>query len=268
MQRIVDLLLQYGYVALFLNVFAEQVGIPVPAVPILVAMGMLAGMGQLSVLTCVVVASVAAVLGDLIWYALGRTHGHSILNLVCRLSLEPDSCVSNTKLQWNRFGGFTLIFAKFVPGLSTVSPPLAGLTHMRVGHFLVLDLIGTALWVSAYLGVGFLFHNQMERAVELVRHLGSSLTFLVSILLASYIGWKYYNRRRFIQQLRVARVSPEQLMNMIDSGEDVAIVDLRNALELESDGRVLPSAIWIDPATLEIQESTIPRDKEVVLYCS
>ena len=108
----------------------------------------------------------------------------------------------------------------------------------------------------------------MERAVELVRHLGSSLTFLVSILLASYIGWKYYNRRRFIQQLRVARVSPEQLMNMIDSGEDVAIVDLRNALELESDGRVLPSAIWIDPATLEIQESTIPRDKEVVLYCS
>ena len=91
----------------------------------------LAGMGQLSVLTCVVVASVAAVLGDLIWYALGRTHGHSILNLVCRLSLEPDSCVSNTKQQWNRFGGFTLIFAKFVPGLSTVSTPLAGLTHMR-----------------------------------------------------------------------------------------------------------------------------------------
>lgn len=268
MQTIIDLLLRYGYAALFLNVFAEQVGLPIPAVPMLVAMGMLAGMGKLSLLACLLLASAGAMLGDTIWYLLGRRHGHTILNLVCRVSLEPDSCVSNTKQKWNRFGGYTLIFAKFVPGLSTVSPPLAGLVRMSLGRFLALNLIGTWLWVSVYTGAGFLFHNQMENVAHVAQQLGSSLTFLVSVSLAIYLGWKYYNRRRFIKQLRIARVTPGQLMNMLNSGEEVIIIDLRNSLELGNDGMVLPSAIWMDPAKLEEQERTIPRDKEVVLYCS
>jgi membrane protein DedA with SNARE-associated domain len=268
LQTIFELLVRYGYIALFLNVFAEQAGLPIPAVPMLVAMGMLAGMGKSSVLACLALATAGAMLGDCIWYVLGRTRGHAILNLLCRVSLEPDSCVSNTKQTWSRFGGYTLVVAKFVPGLSTVSTPLAGLTRMHFGRFLLLDLTGTALWAGAYIGIGFLFRNQMERGAQLVQQLGSSLIFLVSAALAIYIGWKYYNRRRFIKQLRVARVTPDQLMDLVNSGEEVSIIDLRSATELEFDGMVLPSAIWIDPGRLELHESTIPRDKEVILYCS
>ena len=170
--------------------------------------------------------------------------------------------------KWNRFGAYTLILAKFVPGLSTVAPPLAGLTHMRFGRFLVFDIVGCGLWAGVYIGIGFMFRNQMERASEIVQQLGSSMIFLACALLALYIGWKYYNRRRFIKELRVARITPEELMDTIDSGKDVSIIDLRSATEFGLDQKVIPSAIWIDPARLELQEDSIPRDKEVVLYCS
>ena len=263
-----ETLLRYGYVILFLNVFAEQVGLPIPAVPMLLAMGVGAGIGRLSLMSCLVVAVGGAVLGDYIWYELGRRRGHAILSLLCKVSLEPDSCVSKTKQKWNRFGGYTLIFAKFIPGLSTVSPPLAGLTRMPFRQFLVLDVIGTGLWAGAFLVFGFLFRDQMGRAAQLVQQWGSSMVFLLSILLALYITWKYYNRRRFINELRIARVSPEELMKLISSGEDVKIIDLRNAAEVGIDGTVLPSARWIDPTSLEMDESVIPRDKEIILYCS
>ena len=171
---------------------AEQVGLPVPAVPMLLAMGMLAGMQKISILACLFLATVAGVLGDCIWYELGRRRGHAILNLLCRLSLEPDSCVSNTKEKWNRFGSYTLIFAKFVPGLSTVAPPLAGLTRMPLRQFVAFDSAGTWMWAAAYIGIGYLFHNQMERGAQLAQQLGSSLLFLACAALALYIGWKYY----------------------------------------------------------------------------
>ncbi len=268
MQSLIDLLLRYGYLLLFLNVFAEQVGLPVPAVPMLLAMGILAGMEKTSIVACLVLATVAGVLGDCIWYELGRRRGHTILNLLCQLSLEPDSCVSNTKEKWNRFGAYTLIFAKFVPGLSTVAPPLAGLTRMGFHQFVAFDLVGTWLWAGAYIGIGYLFHNQMERAAELVQQLGSSMLFLACFALALYIGWKYYVRRRFIKDLRVARINPEELLDLANSGQDVTIIDLRSATELGLDPMVLPSAVWIDPTKLELQQDLVPRDKEVVLYCS
>jgi membrane protein DedA with SNARE-associated domain len=268
LRSIFDLLLHYGYVILFVSVFAEQVGLPVPAAPLLLAMGMFAGMGKLSVVACLALATAGAVLGDSIWYDLGRRRGHAILSLLCKVSLEPDSCVSNTKQKWNRFGAYTLILAKFVPGLSTVAPPLAGLTRMRFGQFLVFDIIGCGLWAGVYIGIGFMFCNQMDRASEIVQQLGSSMIFLACALLALYLGWKYYNRRRFIKELRVARITPEELMHTIDSGKDVSIIDLRSATEFGLDQKVIPSAIWIDPARLELHEGSIPRDKEVVLYCS
>jgi membrane protein DedA with SNARE-associated domain len=263
-----EFLLRYGYVVLFLNVLAEQVGLPLPAAPMLLAMGVGAGMGKLSVVSCWLVATAAAVLGDSIWYDLGRRRGHAILSLLCRVSLEPDSCVSNTKRKWNRFGGYTLIFAKFVPGLSTVSPPLAGLTRMRFRQFLVLDGVGIGLWAGAYLAIGFMFWDQMERAAHLLQRWGSSMIFLVSTALVLYLAWKYYNRRQFMKGLRAARVSPEEVMDLIRSGEEIIIIDLRNSAELGIEGTVLPSATWIDPANLEQETEAIPRDKEIVLYCS
>jgi membrane protein DedA with SNARE-associated domain len=267
LQPFLHFLARWGYLVLFGTVLAEQVGIPVPSVPALLAMGAVAGLGHASIWVSLMLATVAALLGDAVWYDLGRRKGYKILNLLCRISLEPDSCVSNTKDRWDRFGGYTLLFSKFIPGLSTVAPPLAGLSSMSFSRYLAIDLLGSMLWAGAYLGAGYLFRNQFETVVDRVGTMGRSLTMLVFGPLAIYIGWKYYNRRRFIRELRVARVTPEELLDMINAGEDVTVVDLRNRRELEAEGTRVPTAIWMDIHKLE-EETSIPRDKEVVLYCS
>jgi membrane protein DedA with SNARE-associated domain len=268
MHAVIPFLLRHGYWVLFVNVFAEQVGLPIPAFPVLLAMGALAGLGNFSIWLALLVAVCAALSSDLIWYRLGRTRGHSILNLLCRVSLEPDSCVSNTKTLFNRLGARALLIAKFVPGLGATTAPLSGLTRMPMPKFLLADAAGAALWSAAYLAAGYLFRNQLERAGEQAERMGSSLVLVIGGLLAAYVAWKYYQRRRFIRDLRVARVTPEQLMKMIESGEKVAVVDLRNALDVQHDNVKLPGAIWMTAQELETRQVEIPRDMDVVLYCS
>src|SRR5271154_2465940 len=101
-------------------------GLPVPSFPVLLGMGALAGLGNFSFEASLALAVGAALIGDLVWFRLGRVRGHSILNLLCRMSLEPDSCVSNTKSLFARLGARALLVAKFVPGLGATAPPLAG----------------------------------------------------------------------------------------------------------------------------------------------
>ncbi|MBZ5611796.1 MAG: VTT domain-containing protein [Acidobacteriia bacterium] len=268
MHAVIPFLLRHGYWVLFANVFVEQLGLPVPAVPVLLAMGALAGLGDFSFLPALVLAISASLASDLIWFRLGRVRGHSILNLLCRVSLEPDSCVSNTKGLFSRFGAFALLFAKFVPGLNAAAAPLAGLTRMRAWKFVSADASGAAAWSATYLAAGFVFRNQLERAAQQAGRLGSWLLLALAAGLAAYIALKYYQRRRFIRDLRVARVTPEELWAMLESGADVAVVDLRRGLELEPDAVKLPGAIWIDMGEIETRHAEIPRDKEVILYCS
>ena len=268
MHGVIPFLLRHGYWVLIVNVFAEQAGLPIPAVPVLLAMGALAGLGNFSLPTALALAVCAALVSDLIWYRLGRVRGHSILNLLCRISLEPDSCVSNTKSLFRKFGALSLLFAKFVPGLNTAAAPMAGLIHMPPVKFLVADIAGAMVFSGVYLTVGYLFRNQLEDVAERAGIMGSWLVVVLVSLLAIYIAWKYYQRRRFISGLRVARVTPEELKRMIETGEDLAVVDLRRALEVENDSLKLPGAIWIDLDDLENREHEIPRDKDIILYCS
>jgi membrane protein DedA with SNARE-associated domain len=263
-----DFLVKYGYWVLFFNVLIEQAGLPLPTIPVFLAMGALAGLGDFKFWTAVFVAAIACLCADMMWYRLGRTRGTSILNLLCRISLEPDSCVSNTKNLFRKLGAYALLFAKFVPGLSATAPPLAGLTGMRVRRFIVFDMTGAMAWSASYLLLGYLFRNELERGAEWVSNMGARVLVAVILLLALYIGWKYYKRQRFIRELRVARVTPEELSRLMEAGEEVAIVDLRNALEVEYDGWKLPGAIWIDMQDLQEKHVEIPRDKEVILYCS
>jgi membrane protein DedA with SNARE-associated domain len=268
MHAVIPFLLRHGYWVLVVNVAAEQVGLPIPAIPVLLAMGALAGLGNFSFATSLGLAICASLLSDLIWFRLGRTRGSSILNLLCRISLEPDSCVSNTKGLFSKFGALALLFAKFVPGLNAAAAPLAGLTRMRVWKFLGADAAGAAAWSATYLAAGFVFRDQLELAAEHAANLGSWLLLILCSLLAAYIAFKYYQRRRFIRDLRVARVDPDELRTMLDSGCEVAVVDLRRALEVELDPFKLPCAIWIPLDELEAHDEEIPRDKDVVLYCS
>lgn len=268
MHGIIPFLLRHGYSVLFFNVLAEQAGLPLPAIPVLLAMGALVGLGNFNLWVSLTLAVCAALTSDLFWFRLGRVRGHSILNLLCRLSLEPDSCVSNTKSMFRKLGALSLLFAKFVPGLSTAAAPMAGLTRMPVAKFLAADIAGAAAWSGAYLTVGYLFRNQLEDVAAQASRMGSSLVIVLMSLLGGYIGWKYYQRRRFIRELRVDRVTPEQLRKMMETGEDIVVVDLRRSLEVEHDNEKLPGAIWIDLDDLDSREHEIPRDKDVVLYCS
>jgi membrane protein DedA with SNARE-associated domain len=268
MHGVIPFLLRHGYWVLFVNVMTEQAGLPIPAVPVLLAMGALAGLGNFSLPAALGLAISASLVSDLIWFRLGRVRGHSILNMLCRVSLEPDSCVSNTTKHFRTYGALALLFAKFVPGLNTAAAPMAGLTRMPLLKFLVADIAGAVAWSGAYLAIGDLFRNQLERAAEQAGLMGSWLVLVLVSLLAIYVAWKYYQRRRFIRGLRVARVTPEDLMKMIESGEDLAVVDLRNSLEVELDNAKLPGAIWIDLEDFDNRQVEIPRDKDVILYCS
>ena len=268
MHGVIPFLLRHGYWVLAVNVFAEQVGLPVPSFPILLAMGALAGTGNRSFAAALVLAILASLASDLMWFWLGRVRGASILNLMCRVSLEPDSCVSNTKSMFTKHGARTLLVAKFVPGLGATAAPLAGLTRMPMLKFLPTDILGAGIWSASYLAIGYIFRDQLEAVGDLAQRMGSWLVLLILAVLVIYLTLKYYQRQRFIRDLRVARITPEELMAMITSGSDVTVVDLRHSIEVKVDRMKLPGAIWIDLNELDERYQEIPSDREVILYCS
>ncbi len=258
-------LLRHGYPLLFAMVLAEQLGAPIPSGPILLAMGALLGTGKYSLLGALSLSVLACVLADFVWYFIGRVRGSSVLKLLCRISLEPDSCVSSTRHWFKRLGGWALVIAKFVPGLSTVAPPMAGLSRMAWWKFLGADGLGGLIWAGAFLWVGHLFRTQLEDVGDYASRLGGWLLAVLGGALALWIGWKYFQRRRFIRKLRVARIPPEDLKERLS---EVFILDLRTAEELASDGAKIPGSMWFDRKELETRHTEIPRDRDVVLYCT
>ncbi len=268
MEGSLQFLLRYGYLVLFVSVFVEQIGLPLPAVPVLLAMGALAGSGRLSLAVGILVGLLAAMLSDFIWYWLGRRRGHSVLKFLCRISLEPDSCVRRTEDLFARHEVRTLLFAKFLPGLSTVAPPLAGMFRMSRPRFLFWDGAGTLLWVGAFSGAGFLFSRQLEGVANYALRLGSWLAVLLGGGLAVYLAAKYLERRRFLRDFSVARITPEELMQKLEAGEEIAVVDLRHSKEVEEVQAKLPGALQLTPLEIEHRHHEIPRDREVVVYCS
>src|SRR5262245_57231714 len=161
MHGTVEFLLHHGYVVLLGWVFLEQLGLPVPSLPLLLAAGASAGAGHLSLFGSLLLCVFAAVFADTIWYELGRAKGIRVLQLLCKISLEPDSCVRRTEGVFSKQGARSLLLAKFVPGLSTVAPPLAGIFHMRARKFFLFDAMGALLWGLSILGAGYLFSEQI-----------------------------------------------------------------------------------------------------------
>ena len=268
MNETIQFLLRHGYSVVFAFVLAEQMGLPIPAIPILLAMGALAGAGRLSFVPALSSAVLASVIADVFWYWLGKKRGYAVLKLLCRIALEPDSCVRQTETVFSRFGFGALFFAKFIPGLSTAAPPLAGLFRMSFIRFLLTDAAGAALWAGAFGAVGYIFRTQLERAAEYAIGLGARLFFLLAALLALYILWKVWERQRFLRKMRVARITPDELLEKLQKGEDVMIVDLRNALDIASVAMKLPGALHMSPDELDARHQEIPRDRDIILYCT
>jgi membrane protein DedA with SNARE-associated domain len=264
-----ELLAHYGYWILLTWVMAEQLSLPLPAAPVMLAAGALARNGPFQLAAAILVAVCGCVVGDVCWFYLGRRSGSKILNFICRVSLEPDSCVRRTSSTIEKHGAKSLVVAKFVPGINTVAAPLTGAAGIPWATFLAYDIVGAFLWCGTFLVTGYIFHSQLA---TITFWLGRSAWVLGLVLLvaipAGYIAFKYRQRRRFLRAIWTDRVAPEDVLRRVEAGEPLAIVDLRHPLDILPDPRVLPSAIRISPAELEQRFHEIPRDREVILYCT
>jgi membrane protein DedA with SNARE-associated domain len=260
-----DFLIRHGYTVLFGWVLLEQLGLPIPAAPLLVAAGALARAGKMNLGFAVTLAFGAAILADLFWYSLGRYRGGRILKLLCRISLEPDSCVRRTENLFIRHGVRSLLVAKFIPGLNTAAPSLAGVFRMPVRRFLIFDSLGGAFWVVTVTGLGLILGDQLE---QIALRWGSWLVALLAGSLAAYVLWKFIQRRRFLRRLRIARITPKELMDKLTAKENISIVDLRQPIDIEAFPQIIPGAIRIAMEEIEERHREIPRDRDVVLYCS
>lgn len=268
MDEPIRFLLRHGYAVLFLSVSADQLGLPVPSVPVLLTIGALSGSGEFSLAVALPLAVLGCLVGDLSWYELGRRRGRRILKLLCRISLEPDFCIRRAEDVFSRRGPNVLLFSKFVPGLSLVAPPLAAMFRMGIRRFLAWDAAGSLLWAGAFIGAGFLFRAQLELVGALLLRLGSGVVVVLAGALAMFITWKFAHRWRFLRRLRVARITPEELNGKLEAGEGLTVVDLRHPLEFDADRVKIPGALHMLPEELVERHEEIPRDRDVVLYCS
>jgi membrane protein DedA with SNARE-associated domain/rhodanese-related sulfurtransferase len=262
------LILLHGYAFVFAYILAVQSGAPVPADPILLVMGAMVGEGRYSYPLAVLASMGGALMGDWVWYELGRYRGRSIVKLLCRWSLEPDTCVRQTEDTFGRHGPRTLLIAKFVPGMSLVSIPLAGMIKMPRLYFLMWDAYGAALWTATYLLIGVIFHKQVESVMNFLSQLGHWAIVVLLGALGLYFAFKYFQRWRFVHSLKVNRVSPEELMERLSAGIETTIVDLRHPLEIEREGFKIAGAMVVRPQELRARAREISKNQEVVLYCS
>jgi membrane protein DedA with SNARE-associated domain/rhodanese-related sulfurtransferase len=263
-----SLVSQYGLAIVFGNVFVEQIGMPVPAIPTLIVAGALASGGKLSLPAVFAVALAACVIADVAWYVAGRHYGNRVMKMLCQISLTPDSCVSQTQDRFERWGLKALLFAKFVPGISLLAPPLAGATRIGWLPFLAFNSAGGALWVAAGMGGGMLLGAQIEALLAYLARYGSFALSLVAALIAGYVAFKWWERHRFYAMLRMARISVDELHQMMDAGLAPLVVDVRSHTALTLEPRRIPGARHVPLHGFEEHVRELPRDRDIILYCN
>ena len=252
------------------NVLLNQIGLPVPVVPTLIVAGAVAvaAGGQMLLLTLFFWSVIACLAADCGWDLIGQQYGIRVLKTLCKVSLEPDSCVSQTQTRFERWGVNSLVIAKFVPGLSIIAPPMAG--AMRIGwlRFIFLSACAAVLWVGAGLSAGILFKSQIGRLLDHVSEIGSAAGAGVLILLAAYIAFKWWERRRFYRLLRMARIGVADLYELIQAGAAPVIIDVRSVTARELEPRWIPGALHVPLHDVARQLKELPRDRDIILYCT
>jgi membrane protein DedA with SNARE-associated domain/rhodanese-related sulfurtransferase len=263
----------HAYALIFGWVLAEQAGVPIPSLPVMIAAGTMSAAHRLHLAYVIPLILLACLISDTAWYLLGRRYGRKILDLLCRFSLESTTCVAKTQGTMSKRGAFTLLFAKFVPGLSTVAAPIAGQAGISFATFVAYDLAGSLIWCVTWLWAGRFFGDLAKRSHEFftnLEHLAGPL------LVASILGvvvYRFVKRRQFQNELRGLRLEPQTLMEMIEQAtkegqERPFIVDLRHPLDVLSDPFVLQGALRIGPSDLKQRKDMIPLDRDIVLYCT
>ncbi len=262
------LLEQYSVVILPALVVAEQIGVPLPAVPALLGVGALAAQGRVSISLVLAAIAIVALAADFGWYELGRRRGAGVLTRLCRFTLEPDSCVRRAESVFVRYGARGMLVSKFVPGLTTVLPPLAGIFGVGRLRFGLYDIGGVLLWAGTWIGLGYLFSDAIVLVTARASELGRLLGVVVVAALGGYVLFKYVRRRLFIRALRMARISSEALKKRLDAGEDVTIIDLRTPLDVAATPWAIPGSRWLTVDVIDEHESEFLQARDLVLYCS
>ncbi|HEY1937008.1 MAG TPA: VTT domain-containing protein [Candidatus Angelobacter sp.] len=264
MKSLLHQLLAHPYLVLLISGLLERVGAPLLFSPVLIAAGALAAGGQLRFDVAVWIALATCLIGDALWYELGRKKGDSVLSMLCRISLEPDSCVRRSKVFFEKGANRTLLLSKWLPGVSHVVPAVAGLSGIERQHFFVMNTAGSAIWIVVLMLAGYLPVERIH-----VAHAVAPIIFEASLaVLAANVGIKYYQRRKFLKELYKSRITPQDVRQMIEAGERIVILDLRHPLDSVADPRTLPGAVRVLPAEVTSRADTLPRDEEIILYCT
>jgi membrane protein DedA with SNARE-associated domain/rhodanese-related sulfurtransferase len=260
----------FGYAGVFVCVFLEQVGVPIPAFPALLAAGALVASGTLSLTLCLIVAVVAGLAADNVWYGIGRAKGTHVLHLMCRLSWKPDGCVGKTKGLFSQHGSKTLVFAKFVPGLSVLAPPLAGITKVPFPRFILYDGLGTIIWALPPILVGAYFQKGYEAMASQAQSMEGYLPWICGTMIVAVLAWRYVNRRLYLHALREGLregIKPEELKRMMDGSEDVVVLDIRDEYEAKANPITIAKSQWIPYPKLLKRIRDLPSDKPIVVFC-
>ncbi len=263
-----DFFIRYGYWVVFLWILTEQLGIPIPSTPLLLTAGTLTATHRLQLSFVLLAALLASLLADSTWYLFGKRYGSAVVRMMCRLSLESTACVRKTEGYFTKRGAAALLVAKFVPGLGSVAAPIAGQIGMGYGKFVLFDAGGVLLWILSVTLAGRFFGDILKHHPNALSTTAHFFGLIFALLFVGFLAWRMLQRRAFLRSVRMARLEPQDLKRMIDAGQPVVIVDLRHPLDYLPDPRTLPGALSLTPDKLVEQRDRIPRDQEIVLFCT
>ena len=256
---------QHVVAAAFLFSFAENIGLPLPVFPVLVLAGAWASTRHSLLGMIVAVAVLGALLADVAWYFAGRWRGKSVLSGLCRMSFNPDACLERAVDGFHRRKVAAVLFAKFLPGVNTILPPLAGVARMPFPVFFGLDLAGSVLWAGSAAGLGFAFGEEIADSAKGVQ---GAMGWIFAGGLAATVAWRVAYRFYLVRKFSAPRISPEDLHRKMSGEGDVTVLDLRRDDDFADSDRMIAGALRVRPASFHRYAHKLPRDRELVFYCT
>jgi membrane protein DedA with SNARE-associated domain/rhodanese-related sulfurtransferase len=267
MANLILLLQEYGVLIVFGVVLVEQIGLPIPAFPILIVAGAMSVDGDTHWPSVLAVSMIACLISDYFWFRAGRFYGKRILKLLCKISLSPDYCVSQTEDNFNRWGPKALIVAKFIPGFNTIAPPLAGAMGTRTGTFLGFSLLGGLVWSGAGIGIGAFFHTSVDQVLDILSTMGTTALVVLAVLLVLFVSFKYVERKRFHQSVEIDRITIDDFKSMLEEGHEPVLIDARSVTAQMLDPAV-PGALLFNGGDPTPDIAALDKSRHLIVYCS
>jgi membrane protein DedA with SNARE-associated domain len=260
----------HGYLLLFLVIFAEAAGMPAPGALALVAAGAAAAAHVLSVPRVLGTAIVGMMVGDILLFVMGRYTGWALLSFICGLSLNPETCILRSAESFYKRGRLTLLFAKFIPGINTMAPPLAGSMKMKLTQFLRFDFAGTCIYILAYVGVGYLFRDVVAKITKGMQSASHLFAALVIFAMVAYLAYRIVQYRRYSMKGVVPRIEVAELAQRMASKEqkDIILADVRSHGYYDAGAARIAGSIRLEPNRLAEELALLPKDKDIYLYCT